>query len=153
MLKPAPTTKIDPGLARGTLMAHSPAEDNRPATVTITFPNTNYQTTLNVVGDFKGQIGRKVIGVIRAEAQRVDVVRTGGRFIEPVYGMPRRVQGVILSGDNTANTITIHAGVPVVCKLTDPRQRAVAFEPGQLVCCELKPGATFTPKAPTHVQA
>lgn len=153
MLKPAPTTKIDPGLARGTLFAQTPSGDGRPATVTLSFPNTNYQTTLNVAGDVKADIGRKVIGVIRAEAKRVDVVRTGGRFIDPVYGMPRRVQGMIVSADNTANTITIHAGVPVVCKLTDQRQRAVGFEPGQLVCCEIKPGATFTQKAPAREEA
>jgi hypothetical protein len=40
--------------------------------------------------------------------------------------------------------LTIKASVPIVCKLTDQRQRAVAFEPGQLVACELRPGASFT---------
>lgn len=153
MLKPAPTTKIDPGLARGTLHAMTPAAADKPATVTLTFPNTNYQSTLIAVGDVKAEVGRKIVGVIRAEAKRVDVVKTGGRYIDPVYGTPRRVQGSILSADNTANTITIHAGVPVVCKLTDPRQKAVAFEPGQLVSCEIKPGATFTQKTPARDEA
>lgn len=150
MLKPAPTTKIDPTLARGTLLARSPASNDRPATVTLTFPNTNYETTLIAVGDVKSDVGKRVVGLIRAEARRVDVVKTGGRFVEPVYGAPRRVQGSIITADNTANTVTLHAGVPVVCKLTDPRQRAVAFEPGQLVCCEVAPGATFTQKTPTR---
>ncbi|RMH13475.1 MAG: hypothetical protein D6695_03830 [Planctomycetota bacterium] len=153
MLKPAPTTKIDPELARGTLVAQSPGADGRPGTITLTFPNTNYELSLVSTAPVEEAVGKKVVGVIRAEAQRVDLVKTGGRFIEPVYGMPRRVQGSIITADNTANTITVHAGVPVVCKLTDPRQRAVGFEPGQLVCCEIKPGATFTPRRPTRDEA
>ncbi|KAA0214325.1 MAG: hypothetical protein DYG94_07595 [Leptolyngbya sp. PLA3] len=153
MLKPAPTTRIDPTLARGTLLARSPATNDRPPSVTLAFPNTHYEMTLTAVGDVKADVGKRIIGIIRAEAQRVDLVKTGGRFVEPVYGMPRRVQGSIIAADNTANTITLHAGMPVVCKLTDPRQRAVAFEPGQLVCCEIAPGATFTQKAPARDEA
>jgi len=149
MIKPSPTTAIEPGLARGTLGAHSPAGDSTPATVTLNFANTNYEMVLNVIGAIRAQVGKRIVGTIRADAGRMDIVQTGGRYFEPVYGSPLRIQGTVLSADNTANTLTINASVPIVCKLTDQRQRAVAFEPGQLVTCELKPGASFTERTPS----
>lgn len=148
MIKPAPTTKIDAGLARGTLGAHTPADGTMPATVTLTFANTDYQMLLKATGPIRATVGQRIIGTIRAEAGRVDIVKTGGRYFEPVYGSPRRIQGTVLSADNTANTLTINASVPIMCKLTDQRQRAVAFEPGQLVTCELYPGASFSERVP-----
>jgi hypothetical protein len=144
MIEPFPTTAIDPGLARGTLSELAEAGDDAPAMVTLTFANTNYELRLLATGPIRAHVGGRIVGTIRADAQRVDIVRTGGRFLEPVIGPPRRIQGTIISADNTANTLTINASVPIVCKLTDQRQRAVAFEPGQLVACELRPGASFT---------
>jgi hypothetical protein len=148
MIKPAPTTTIDAGLARGTLGAHTPAGDTTPATVTLNFANTDYEMLLIATGPVRATVGQRIVGTIRAEAGRVDIVQTGGRYFEPVYGSPRRIQGTVLSADNTANTLTINTTVPIVCKLTDQRQRAVAFEPGQLVTCELRPGASFAERVP-----
>lgn len=148
MLQPAPTTAIDPGLARGTLASHTPAREGRPGTVTLTFANTNYESAFVAAGAVRAKPGQRIVGTIRADAQRVDIVKTGGRYFEPVYGMPRRIQGTVVTADNAANTLTINASVPFVCKLTDQRQRAVAFEPGQLVTCELRPGASFTERLP-----
>ncbi len=144
MIEPSPTTTIDPGLARGTLSELTEASEDAPAMVTLTFANTNYELELLVTGPIRAKVGGRIVGTIRADAQRVDIVETGGRYLEPVIGPPRRIQGTIISADNTANTLTINASVPIVCKLTDQRQRAVAFEPGQLVACELRPGASFT---------
>lgn len=116
--------------------------------VEIGFPNTQYRTQLIPTGEVKAAVGKKIIGSVRAEARRVDIVQSGGRYVEPVYGRPRRVQGTIISTDNTANTITVNAGFPIVCRLTDQRQRAVGFEPGQFVSFDVKAGATFTEKSP-----
>ncbi len=146
MLQPAPTTKIDPELARGTLLAIHPAMGDDPATVEIGFANTSYRVSLVLIGEIKAKVGKKVIGSIRADARRVDVVDTGGRYVEPVLGRPRRVQGRIIGANNSNNTITVHAGFPIVCRLSDARQRAVGFEPGQLVSFDVKAGATFTEK-------
>jgi hypothetical protein len=43
--------------------------------------------------------------------------------------------------------VTVNAGVPIVLKLTDARQRAEQFEVGALVACDVLDGATFTPEA------
>jgi hypothetical protein len=148
MLQPAPTTTIDPSLARGTLRAFRPPHEGKPGAVTLTFPNTSYESAFVAAGTVKATAGQRIVGTIRAEAQRVDIVKTGGRYIEPVYGPPRRIQGTVVTADNAANTLTINASVPFVCKLTDQRQRAMAFEPGQMVTCELRPGASFTERLP-----
>jgi hypothetical protein len=72
-------------------------------------------------------------------------VQSGGKYIEPVFGHPRRVQGSVVSTDSSSNSITVHAGVPIVCAITDSRQKASQFEPGQFVSFDVLDGATFAP--------
>src|SRR5262245_8742358 len=101
MITPAPTSRIDPALARGTLIEVVPETATKPSFVKISFPNTNYETHLLPTGPITAQPGKRIIGTIRAKSRRIDVVQTGGRFIEPVYGRPRRVQGTVLGLDPT----------------------------------------------------
>ncbi|USN98326.1 MAG: hypothetical protein H6810_09095 [Phycisphaeraceae bacterium] len=144
MLHPAPTTKIDPGLARGVLEEVCAATATAPAHIVVSFYNTNYRVHLLPVGEITAEVGRRIQGVIRAEAKRVDVVKTGGKYIDPVYGRPRRVQGRIVETDTSRNTLTVDVGgAPFVCRLTDHRQRASDFEPGQFVGFGVLKGATF----------
>ena len=89
------------------------------------------------------RLGKRLICTIRAKARRIDVVQTGGRYVEPVYGRPRRVQGAVLAIDEGANTITIGAGVPIVVKPTDARQKAADFALGDFVTFGVLPGATI----------
>ena len=147
MLDPAPTTKLPPHLARGLVKEVVPATATKPAYLVVTFANTSYQTHLAPPTDFAPQPGAKVVGVIRAEAKRVDTVGSGGRYVEPVIGRPRRVQGTVVGTDAKANTITVSAGFPIVCKLSDPRQRADQFERGDFVSFDVARGASFTPEA------
>ncbi len=42
----------------------------------------------------------------------------------------------------------MNAGVPMVCTLTDARQSASQFEPGQFVSFDVLDGATLTPEQP-----
>jgi hypothetical protein len=72
----------------------------------------------------------------------VDVITAGGRFIEPVFGRPRRVQGRIIGGDVRGNTLTVLAAVPVTVKLMS-NQKAGSFAVGQQVSFDVEPGATF----------
>jgi hypothetical protein len=110
-------------------------------------PNTNYELhLLPTEGLRPAGIDKRLIGTIKVQARRVDIVRTGGRFIEPVFGRPRRVQGSVVSVDASQNTITVNAGVPITLALTDARQQAAKFEPGQIVSCDVLDGATFAPK-------
>jgi hypothetical protein len=145
MLHPAPTTKIDPGLARGVLEEVHEQTATNPAFVVLSFYNTNYRLHLLPTGEIASETGKRVQGVIRAEAKRVDVVKTGGKYVEPVLGRPRRVQGRVIETDTSRNALTVDAGMPIVCRLTDHRQRASDFEPGQFVSFDVLRGATFEP--------
>lgn len=147
MLHPAPTSKIDPALARGVLFEHHPETPIQAERVVLTFPNTNYQVHLHPTAPVTTEIGKRIIGTIRAEARRVDVVTTGGRYVEPVYGRPRRVQGAIVGRDDARNTLIVHAGFPIHCALTAPNQKSADFPDGAFVSFDVNDGATFTPQA------
>lgn len=116
-----------------------------PALVEVSFANTNYRVRLEVSGEFQAPVGARVLGVIRANVQRVDVVRTGGAFLEPVYGRPRRLQGRVIGADAIDNVLVIDGPVPMHCHLTDRRQKAADFEVGVMVTCGVQDGATFEP--------
>lgn len=146
MITPHPTTKIAPYLTRGTLAANHPSTATKPAYVVVEIPNTSYQLHLIPAGAVTTAIGKRTVGVVRVDARRVDVVKSGGRYVEPVTGRPRRVQGAVISKDASANTITVNAGVPIVLKLTDARQRADQFNDGDFVSCDVLDGATYTPQ-------
>jgi len=144
MLYPAPTTKLAPHLARGTVVEHIGATATKPAFVVLSFANTSYRMHLQPTAEVSTPVGKTVIGTIRAEAKRVDVVHSGGRYVDPVFGRPRRVQGAVVANDG--GVLTVHAGVPVVCTLTDPRQKAEDFAVGDFVGFAVARGATFTPE-------
>ena len=131
-----PRTERD--IARGVL---TEATDEQ---IVLSIPGTDYQFHLSVYKRPSTPVGKRIAGTIRAQARRVDVVFTGGRFVEPVYGRPRRVQGEIVATDPGAQTITVHAGAPLVCKVEAP-QRAEQFKVGDFVAFDVRAGASFTP--------
>ena len=141
MLHPAPTTKIDPKLARGVLEEVMPATATKPAYAVISFPNTSYRVHLEPVGEITVRPGKTIVGTIHARAKRIDTCATGGRFIDPVFGRPRRVQGSIVAIEGDA--VVVNAGVPIHCEPTDPRQKASDFEVGQFVSMGIEAGASF----------
>lgn len=143
MIHPSPTTKIRPGLFRGVLESFSPGSGREPGHVQISAPNTNYRLTLGLVGELKASVGARVVGIVRARVQRVDVCHTGGAFIEPVYGRPRRLQGRVLGAGRNERTLVIDGPVPMHCELMDARQRAGDFPAGVMVTCGVQDGATF----------
>jgi hypothetical protein len=145
MITPAPTSRIDPSLARGVLDEVVEATATHPAFLKISIPNTSYELHLLPTGHVATAPGKRIVGTIRARCRRIDEVLTGGRFIEPVYGRPRRVQGTIVAIDTPGNAIVVDATVPIHCTPTDPRQKATDFKPGQLVSFDVLDGATFTP--------
>lgn len=147
MITPSPTTKIAPYLARGVLGSLHQPTATKPAFLVLDVPNTSYQLHLLPQGTISVSPGKRLVGVIRVQARRVDVVKSGGRYVEPVAGRPRRVQGTVIATDMSSNTITVNAGVPIVLKLTDDRQRADQFTESDFVSCDVLDGATFTPEA------
>lgn len=141
MITPSPTTKIDPSLARGTLAGRIDATLTKPAMIKFAVPNTSYELHLLPSGEVHSNVGKRLIGVIKASARRVDVVGTGGQFVEPVFGRPRRVQGTVVAV--TSEAIVVDAGVTIHLSLTDSRQNPSMFALGQLVSCDVLDGATF----------
>lgn len=138
MIHPSPTTRIDPSLARGTLAQAG------PELITIEFPNTNYRLDLRPVSPVHAAPGKRIIGVIRLDARRIDKVDTGGRYVEPVYGPIRRVQGTVVAIQGDA--VVVNAGMPIHCRPIDPRQKASDFAAGDFVSFDAMPGATFEPR-------
>ena len=140
------TTSIDTQQVRGILLEHS---DDR---IVLGLANSDYQLHLQIDRPLDGNTvtkatnvsNRQLTGVIRAQARRVDVVRAGGRYIEPVYGRPRRIQGTVVACDRQENTITVLARCPFVCRLSGS-QKTNDFETGCLVSFDVEPVAIFEP--------
>ncbi len=103
-----------------------------------------HQMHLAINTPVKTEPGKRILGTIRVEARRVDVCGTGGSYVEPVYGRPRRIQGTIIDIDSSNGCIVVDAGMPIVAKL-DNLQRTSDFTLGDHVTFAVKPGATFYP--------
>lgn len=110
--------------------------------VVISIPDTSYQLHLVPQGAVQAKVGGRIIGRICAKARRIDSVQTGGRYVEPVVGRPRRVQGTVLGVEGSS--VIVNAGVPVWVEPTDSRQKASDFVAGQFVSFDALDGATFT---------
>jgi len=145
MITPSPTSRIDPSTARGTLVEIVEATATKLGFIKITFPNTSYEMHLIPTSPITAEPGKRIIGTIRAQCRRIDVVGTGGRYIEPVYGRPRRVQGSVVAIDAANNAVVVDATVPIHCTPMDPRQKAADFQPGQFVSFDVLDGARFSP--------
>ncbi|HYE61058.1 MAG TPA: hypothetical protein VD997_03600 [Phycisphaerales bacterium] len=136
MITPSPTSKIDPALARGELLGSTSSH------IVFGVPNTSYQLHLVPTSPISTPVGKRLVGTIRVQARRIDVVGTGGQFVEPVFGRPRRVQGTVVRVEGGA--VVVDAGVPIHAVPTDSRQRAEQFEVGQMVSFDAVAGGTFT---------
>jgi hypothetical protein len=146
MLHPAPTTKLDPTLARGTVLAVHDADDRHPARVVMGFPNTDYQIELELKSDptpLKALVGEMVLGRMFVEARRVDTPKAGGRRFEPCIGRPTRLLGTVIGADPVSNVLVINAGQPIALKITAPGQNAQELAGADFIVCDVKPGAWF----------
>lgn len=110
--------------------------------VQVRVPGTDYRLRLVPAGGLSASVGDKVSGVVRAQALRMDVIPAGGRYIEPVQGRPRRVQGRVVGGSVQANEMYVKAGPGVVVTPMAP-QRAGDFIIGQMVSFDVREGATI----------
>ncbi|MBN8598188.1 MAG: hypothetical protein J0L78_10995 [Planctomycetes bacterium] len=150
MITPAPTNKIDPRLCRGiyerTIAAkgHGIGDSNGAEHVVISIPDTSYELHLVPTAPVTSKPGNRIIGTVRVSARRIDEVKSGGRYLEPVFGRPRRVQGTVIAIEPDA--VVVNAGVPVWVKPTDARQSAANFAVGQFVSFDALDGGTFTPQ-------
>lgn len=107
-------------------------------------PGTDYQIHVAASTEFQAEPGDWVAGRILTEPVRIDIVHTGGILIEPLAGRPRRVQGRVCALDGERNCVAIKAAVPLFLKVPS-NQRLDSFAEGQLVSCDVRPGALFEP--------
>ncbi len=141
MIAPSPTNKIDPTYARGLFVGAVAETATKPAYIRFAVPDSSYELHLRSMGTITSQTGKRLIGIIRLSARRIDITGSGGQFIEPVAGRPRRIQGRVIAIVDGA--LVIDVGVPVYCTLTDPRQRAEQFEIGSFVGADVMDGASM----------
>ncbi len=115
--------------------------------IVLAIPNTDYQLHL-VPTVPASQIttppGKRIYGVIEAKALRMHNAHGGGLYIEPVYGVPRIVQGRALAVDKERNRLLMNLAVPVWVTMHEG-QRAEDIALNQLANFYVETGATFTP--------
>lgn len=155
MLDPAPTTVIPADLARAKVLEFREAQGSKPAYAVLGFSNTDYGIYLEPADESDAQearskVGKKIHCLIHIHARKVTVSGAGGRFVDPISGIPRRVQGTVLAVDGESNTLAVNAGVPVHLVLTAPGQHATDFAVGDFIGCDVLSGATFAACLPSQ---
>ena len=137
------TTDTQPGaLARGVLESLTDDE------IVLAIPHTAYRLHLvptRAAGEVDVPVGKRIRGVIEAQALRIHPARGGGRFIEPVWGAPRIVAGEVLQVDQANQRVLVDAGVPMWVTGPDEQDLSLLVE-GQLVNFYVQSGATFSPQ-------
>jgi hypothetical protein len=129
---------VDRAIVEGTL------REQRDGMIFLALAGTDYVLHLKVDKPIDAPSGTKIHGRIRASARRMDVIKSGGRYIEPVEGPPRRIQGRVIAVDEVNDAVTVLASAPIICS-TDPLQKAGMFEVGSMVSFGVEPGARFDP--------
>ncbi|MEM1444847.1 MAG: hypothetical protein AAGF84_02225 [Planctomycetota bacterium] len=146
MTESAPTSEIPTACppSSGTFAGLVSQAD--PPMLRLDIPHTDYVLHLVLEGDLPADVeeGDKLTGTLHAEALRVDVISAGGRYVEPSVGRPRRVQGTVVGGNPSENTLFVKAGAATLaCALTDNRQSLADFHLHEMVSFDVKRGATF----------
>lgn len=131
------TTQTDLNLATGV------ATSIEEGAFTLAIPGTDYR--IHLKHEAPVTEGKRTTGVITAQAKRIDKIRGGGAFLEPVDGRPRRAQGRVRAIDKAKQTITVFTGAAPIVFKTDGLQSAEDFEIGEMVTLGVEPGALFTP--------
>ena len=126
-------------------LTHATLLEQKEGLVVLGLPGTSYRLHLAVSDPVNAKPNARIKGRILARARRVDRMKAGGRFIEPIYGRPRTIQGAVVAVDPEANVLTIDCGCPFHCTLVAD-QRSGDFQVGELVGCHIERGAVFEPE-------
>lgn len=135
------TTDAVDDLARATLLSSS---DGR---IELAVPGTDYRLSLipaTANSAAIAAIGKRVRGRIEGRALRLHIAAAGGRFIEPLVGAPRIVQGTVMAVDAAGRRLLLDVCVPIWITLDGDRSTD-AFTIGTLVNFYMESGARFTP--------
>lgn len=108
--------------------------------------NTNYELRLDARRSLGGlKIGVTIDALIRVSARKIWTVPSGGNFIEPIFGPPRKIQGRVRYLDE--DQMVLHCGVPILVSLpADPSAFDLVrglVKVGGLANVSVLPGGTF----------
>lgn len=112
--------------------------------IVLGLPATDYCLHLKVHVPISTAEGKPLQGSIEAQAMRMDHTAAGGRFIEPIYGRPRRLQGRVIGVDTTEGRVIVRCACPVRCRV-GRGQDASDFSVGDFVTFDIEPNALFVP--------
>lgn len=90
---------------------------------------------------------RRIRGVVHARALKMHRAQAGGRFIEPVHGRPRIVQGTVYEVDAVNDRLLMDVVVPmwITVESDITGQEAGDFEQGDLLNFYVESSINFTP--------
>jgi hypothetical protein len=120
-----------------------------PARVRIAPTGTAYRIELVLDGDagaLAGRVGKRISGTVRGRALRAWHATAGGCFIEPVWGVPRIVQGRVLAVDVQSNAVLIELAVPAWIEM-ESSQPVAQWQTGDMLNFYVESGMRFTPAA------
>ena len=100
---------MDQTLVHKTSTTHGQLLRRDDGHIVLGLPETEYQLHLRVNPPLPAGTHPHIAGTIHARAKRVDIVQTGGRYIDPVYGRPRRIQGAITACSRGTRSGTLAA--------------------------------------------
>ena len=91
---------------------------------------------------------RRIRGTVMGRALKMHRADAGGRFIEPVHGQPRIVQGTVIRVDAKNDRLLMDIVVPmwITVETGVTGQRASDFQPGDLLNFYLESGTSFVPE-------
>ena len=125
------------GIARGHLIS---LDDQR---LVFEPAHSSYQLELVPLGPVTAEAGERIAGFIEGQALRMFVAKAGGAFIEPLWGVPRIVQGRIRAVDAGGQRLLVAAAAPIWVMVGDAQQSAAQFAPGQMVNFYMQSGPSF----------
>jgi len=138
------TTTMQPGESTDLETVRGVLLERGERGVVIGLAGTDYRIHLKVQAPLEQAEGSPVRGRIEAQARRLDRTAAGGRYMEPLYGRPRRLQGPIVMKNDAENCVTVRSACLVRCRLGSGQQ-ASDFRVGDFVTFDVEPDALFVP--------
>lgn len=108
-------------------------------------PGTSYKLQLATSRNgtsITAEPGKRIKGIIHAKAMRMHSAKAGGKFIEPVWGEPRIVSGLVLAIDESKNRLLVDVSLPMWVEVYKGQQ-AQQFAVGQMVNFYVQSGMEF----------
>lgn len=92
--------------------------------VTLKTPVANYRNTFKCASVADLTVGKRVEGSIHAPARKIEVVSQGGNYVEPLFGRPRRMQGLVLRQNGKENSLLVRTAYDTTVSLPSHQQAA-----------------------------